>query len=449
VVAILCYQHLKRFNPTSVKKNLMDKKKVLIIAYYWPPAGGPGVQRWLKFIKYLPEFDIEPIVYIPSNPNYPIIDDSLVAEIPAGLTILKQPIAEPYKLANKISKGKSATISKGIIPDKKRQSVMERLMLFVRGNFFIPDARKNWVKPSVNYLTTYIRDYSIDTIITTGPPHSLHLIGEQLKRNLDIKWIADFRDPWTTISYHKKLKLMPMARKKHKDLEALVLNTADIIVVTSNNTKKNFASLTEQPIEVITNGYDYEAVEKVVLDEKFSLSHIGSLLSERNPEVLWKVLDELVTDDKVFASMLELNFVGSVSKDVLRSLEEHNLSQYAKLKAYVSHVEAIKHQQKSQVLLLIEIDSEDTKCIIPGKLFEYMVSNRPILGIGPKGSDVSDILRATNTGNYFLYNEQDAIKEAIIDMFQAFRSGDLKSNAIGLQQYSRKNLTSKLAKLIN
>ena len=266
---------------------------------------------------------------------------------------------------------------------------------------------------------------------------------------MDIKWIADFRDPWTTISYHKKLKLMPMARKKHKALEAKVLNTADIIVVTSNNTKKNFASLTEQPIEVITNGYDYEAVEKVVLDEKFSLSHIGSLLSERNPEVLWKVLDELVTDDKVFASMLELNFVGSVSKDVLRSLEEHNLSQYAKLKAYVSHVEAIKHQQKSQVLLLIEIDSEDTKCIIPGKLFEYMVSNRPILGIGPKGSDVSDILRATNTGNYFLYNEQDAIKEAIIDMFQAFRSGDLKSNAIGLQQYSRKNLTSKLAKLIN
>jgi hypothetical protein len=427
----------------------MDKKKVLVITYYWPPAGGPGVQRWLKFIKYLPDFNIEPIVYVPSNPNYPVTDESLVDEVPKGLTIIKQPIAEPYKLASKLSKGKSNTISKGIIPDKRRQGVMERLMLFVRGNFFIPDARKKWIRPSVNYLSTYIRDYSIDTIITTGPPHSLHLIGEQLKSKLDINWIADFRDPWTTIGYHKKLKLLPMAKKKHKDLEAKVLNSADNIIVTSNNTKLNFTSLTKQPIEVITNGYDYEPVGKVDLDKKFSISHIGSLLSERNPKVLWKVLEELVTEDKIFASMLQLNFVGSVSKDVLRSLEEHNLSQYASLKGYVSHVEAIKYQKKSQLLLLVEIDSEDTKCIIPGKLFEYMVSSRPILAIGPKDSDVTEILRSTNTGNYFLYSDHEAIKEAIIDMFQAFRAGELKSNAIGLQQYSRKALTSKLAELIN
>ncbi|WP_347926071.1 glycosyltransferase family 4 protein [Pontimicrobium sp. SW4] len=425
------------------------RKKVLIITYYWPPAGGPGVQRWLKFIKYLPEFNIEPIVYIPKNPNYPIIDNSLVDEIPKDLTIIRQPIVEPYKLASKFSKGQSDTISKGIIPNKKKQSVMQRLMLFVRGNFFIPDARKKWVKPSVNYLSTYIRDYNIETIITTGPPHSLHLIGEQLKNRHDIRWIADFRDPWTTIGYHKKLKLTPMARKKHKFLESKVLNTADTIVVTSNNTKQNFLSLTEKPIEIITNGYDYESVGNVDLDTKFSLAHIGSLLSDRNPEVLWKVLKELITTNKIFASMLQLNFVGSVSKDVLKSLEEYNLSQYVNLIGYVPHSEAITHQKKSQVLLLIEIDSEETKCIIPGKLFEYMVSNRPILAIGPKGSDVDNILRSTNTGNYFLYNDYDAIKEVVLDMFQAFRSGELKSNAIGLQQYSRKTLTSKLAELIN
>jgi glycosyltransferase involved in cell wall biosynthesis len=326
---------------------------------------------------------------------------------------------------------------------------MERLMLFVRGNFFIPDARKKWVKPSIHYLSTYIRDYNIDTIITTGPPHSLHLIGEQLKSKLGIKWIADFRDPWTTIGYHKKLKLLPMAKKKHKTLEAKVLNSADKIIVTSYNTKLNFTSLTQQPIEVITNGYDHESVGKVVLDEKFSLAHIGSLLSDRNPKMLWKVLEDLSNTNKVFASMLQLNFVGSVSKEVLRSLEQYNLSRYVNLKGYVPHIEAIKFQKKSQVLLLIEIDSEDTKCIIPGKLFEYMVSNRPILAIGPEGSDVSEILRATNTGNYFLYSDYEAMKEAILDMFAAFRTGDLKCNAIGLQQYSRKALTSKLAKLIN
>jgi len=427
----------------------MDKKKVLIINYYWPPAGGPGVQRWLKFVKYLPEFNIEPIVYIPENPNYPIIDNSLVNEIPEDLTIIKQPILEPYKLASKISKGQSDTISKGIIPDKKKQGVMQRLMLFVRGNFFIPDARKKWIKPSVNYLSTYIKDYDIQTIITTGPPHSLHLIGLQLKQRCDVSWIADFRDPWTTIGYHKKLKLMPMARKKHKKLEHSVLNTADRVVVTSNNTKENFTSITKKPIEVITNGYDYESVGKTELDNKFTLSHIGSLLSERNPEVLWKVLEDITEGNRIFASLFQLNFIGSVSESILKSLEKHNLSEYTNLKGYVSHVEAIKYQKQSQVLLLIEIDSEETKCIIPGKFFEYMVSNRPILAIGPEGSDVSEILRTTNTGNYFLYEDYDALKEIILDMFEAFRSGELKTNAIDLQKYSRKSLTSKLADLIN
>ena len=427
----------------------MDKKKVLIITYYWPPAGGPGVQRWLKFIKYLPEFNIEPIVYVPENPNYPITDSSLLDEIPKDLIIIKQPINEPYKLASKFSKGQSKNISKGIIPDKKKQSLVESLMLFVRGNFFIPDARKNWIKPSVKFLSTYINEHNIDTIITTGPPHSLHLIGEQLKTNLNIKWIADFRDPWTTIGYHKKLKLTSIARKKHKYLESKVLNAADQIVVTSNVTKVNFEGLTQQPIEVITNGYDHESVNDFVLDEKFSLSHIGSLLSDRNPEVLWKVLEDLINEDKIFASMFQLNFVGAVSKDILRSIEAHNLSQYVSLKGYVSHKDAIKFQKQSQVLLLIEIDSEDTKCIIPGKLFEYMVSNRPILAIGPDGSDVHDILKTTNTGNYFLYNDYDAIKNTIISLFESFRSGELKSNGIGLQQYSRKTLTSILAELIN
>jgi hypothetical protein len=220
-------------------------------------------------------------------------------------------------------------------------------------------------------------------------------------------------------------------------------------VVTSNNTKQNFETLTEQPIEVITNGYDSEFVENVRLDAKFSIAHIGSLLSERNPKILWKALSELVNENKIFASLLQLNFVGTVSKDILRSLEEYNLSQFVNFKGYVSHNDAIRFQKQSQVLLLIEINSEDTKCIIPGKLFEYMVSNRPILAIGPEGSDVAQILRATNTGNYFNYDEHESIKSMIIDLFNTFRIGELKSNGIGLKDYSRKSLTSKLAKLIN
>ena len=183
-------------------------KKALIIAYYWPPAGGPGVQRLFKFVKYLRDFDVEPIVYIPENPSYPINDDSFVNEIPEGLKVIKQPIKEPYKLASKFSKGDSNTISKGIIKNSSKQSLKEKLMLFIRGNFFIPDARIGWVKPSVQFLNKYIRENGIEVVITTGPPHSLHLIALKLKNKLAFNWIADFRDPWTTIGYHKKLKLL-------------------------------------------------------------------------------------------------------------------------------------------------------------------------------------------------------------------------------------------------
>ncbi len=426
----------------------MAKRKVLIITYYWPPSGGPGVQRWLKFVKYLPEYQVEPIVYIPENPNYPLVDESLIDEVSEDLTILKHPIKEPYKLAGLFSKKASKTISKGIISEKNKQSFIERVMLYIRGNFFIPDARKNWVKPSVAYLSNYISENNISTVITTGPPHSLHLIGLQLKEKLGVKWLADFRDPWTTIGYHKQLKLTKSAQQKHKTLEKKVLNAADQIIVTSSVTKKEFKSHTTKPIEVITNGYDYESVGKVELDTVFSMAHIGSLLSKRNPKVLWQVLSDLIKTNDGFAKDFQLNFVGAVSEDVLRSIEKNNLSDYTNNVGYVSHNESIKFQKKSQVLLLIEIDSEDTKSIIPGKLFEYMVSNRPILALGPNGSDVEKIIKETNTGNYFYYDDYESLKTTILTHYKAYKNNALQSHAISLQKYSRKSLTASLSKLL-
>ncbi|WP_452233040.1 glycosyltransferase [Lacinutrix sp. MEBiC02595] len=426
----------------------MNKKKVLIISYYWPPAGGPGVQRWLKFIKYLPDFNVEPIVYIPANPSYPLVDESLISEVSKDLIIIKQPISEPYKLAGFLSKKNTKSISKGLIPEVKKQTLMERLLLLIRGNFFIPDARKNWVKPSVRYLSTYIRDFKIDTVITTGPPHSMHLIGKQLKERLGVKWIADFRDPWTTIGYHKELKLTKIAKQKHIDLERKVLQTADQIIVTSKVTKEEFREKTEQPITVITNGYDVEKTEVISLDKKFTLAHIGSLLAKRNPEILWKVLQELTRENGDFGKHFQLKLVGAVSENVLKSIKLNNLSSYLCEVGYVSHNKAIKLQKKSQLLLLIEIDSEETKCIIPGKLFEYMVSNRPIVAIGPKGSDVEKIIIETNTGNYFDYSDYENLKSVILAHFNAFQENTLQSHAIGLQKYSRRELTSKLATLI-
>jgi hypothetical protein len=426
-----------------------EPKKLLIITYYWPPAGGPGVQRWLKFVKYLPDFGVQPIVYIPENPTYPITDEGLLKEVSDKAIILKNKIFEPYQLASIFSKKQTQKISSGIIPAAKKQSFLEKLLLWVRGNLFIPDARKYWVNPSVAYLKNYIQENNIDTIVTSGPPHSLHLIGLKLKEQLNIKWLADFRDPWTTIGYHKALKLSTYANKKHKLLESKVLNTADTIIVTSKTTKTEFQLITSKPIEVITNGYDIENIPRQTMDEKFTISHIGSFLSNRNPKIFWEVLQELVSENEAFAAQFQLKLIGKVSQEILYSISLYQLDAYSNNLGYVSHLEAIEHQRKSQVVLLIEIDSEETKSIIPGKLFEYMVSERPIIAIGPKDSDFSEIITSTNTGEFFNYSEKDRLKKTILSYFELFLENKLQVYPIGLEQYSRKSLTEKLVKILS
>ena len=359
-------------------------RKVLIITYYWPPAGGPGVQRWLKFVKYLREFDVEPVVYIPENPHYPLVDESLNKEIPKDITILKKRIFEPYSLSGIFSKKQTVTISSGIISAEKEQSFLQKLLLFIRGNFFIPDARKFWVKPSIKYLSDYIQKNNIDTIVTTGPPHSVHLIGLGLKQKHKLRWIADFRDPWTSIGYHTRLKLTETSEIKHKNLEEKVLKGASGIITTSFTTKAEFEKLTDTPITVITNGYDNFSPYEVELDEKFTISHIGSLLSGRDPKNLWKALGELVKENVHFAEDFRLKLVGAVSDAVVNSIKKSGLEEHLELTGYVSHPEALRIQRSAQVLLLVEINSVETRGIIPGKLFEYMAAKRPVLALGPK-----------------------------------------------------------------
>ena len=423
-------------------------KKVLIVTYYWPPAGGPGVQRWLKFVKYLPGQGVEPIVYIPENPTYPLLDQTLVNEVSDQITIIKQPILEPYRFAQLFSKKESKTISKGIIANEKNQSLIQKLLLYIRGNFFIPDARKFWVSPSIQYLKSYIEAKAIKKIITTGPPHSVHLIGKGLKDLLEVQWIADFRDPWTTIGYHNRLRLTKRSEQRHKTLEKSVLQTADHIVVTSFRTQKEFQEITTTPVSVITNGYDIENVDEIALDDKFTIAHIGSLLSRRNPKVLWEALYELTQENIDFAELFQLHLVGAVSDDVLTSIRKAGLSDFLILKGYLSHKEAIKIQRSSQVLLLIEIDSEETKCIIPGKLFEYMIAKRPILAIGPNGADISRLINESNVGVFFEYNEKFKIKEQLLDFFQKYKQKQLFSDAGNITKYSRKELTKALADIL-
>ncbi|TQD40150.1 glycosyltransferase family protein [Haloflavibacter putidus] len=423
-------------------------KKVLIVAYYWPPAGGPGVQRWLNFVKYLPEFGIEPIVYVPENPSYPIIDKSLEKEILPQLKIIKKPILEPYKLASLFAKKETKEISAGLIKTKEKTSVLQEVLLAIRGNLFIPDARKFWVKPSVSFLKTYLQENEIKTIITTGPPHSLHLIGLKLQQALNITWIADFRDPWTSIGYHKKLKLSKTSAKKHRELEKEVLQNASHIITTSFSTKKEFEQLTPKSVSVITNGYETYKKPVVKPDNYFTVAHIGSLLSERNPKMLWQALSELTRENKAFKEAFRLLLVGKVSTVVEQMLRKFELGSYLDKKGYVTHEEAIKFQYESNLLLLIEIDKPETQAIIPGKLFEYLYTKKPILAIGPENWDVQIILTQVGAGQSFLYNQKNAIKKDILKVFEAYQENKSQLQLHDLEEFSRKNLTKKLSKLI-
>lgn len=421
-------------------------QKILVITYYWPPAGGPGVQRWLKFVKYLPEFGIRPVVYVPKNPTYPLLDEALQDEVPAEAEILKRSIWEPYGWAAVLSRQKTQTISSGIIREKD-PSRLERLLLWLRGNLFVPDARKFWIRPSVRYLSKYIAREGIGTVISSGPPHSLHLIGLGLKKKHDLQWIADFRDPWTTIGYHEKLRLGPWARKRHLRLEREVLQGADKIVVTSHTTREEFLALTDRPIKVITNGYDGEAVARP-LDPEFTISHIGSLLSGRNPVGLWKALGELLAENRDFGENLKIQLAGVVGEEVIQSLAQYKLEPYVARLGYIPHELVLGLQRRSQVLLLLEIDSPRTRGIIPGKLFEYMRAGRPILALGPEDWEAGAMVGETGCGAYLRQGDSAGIKAVLLEWYKAFQGEGLGTRTKDLEQYHRRALTESLVKFI-
>ncbi len=420
-------------------------QKILIITYYWPPAGGPGVQRWLKFVKYLPDFGVEPVVYLPENPNYAIKDETLVSEIPESATYLYQKIREPYRWASFLAPKKTKRISSGIIRSTD-QTLTEKLLLWIRGNFWIPDARKSWVKPSISFLRDYLIKSGITTVVTTGPPHSVHLIGLGLKNQLPVRWVADFRDPWSSIGYHGKLKLTATSRRKHLDLEKKVLNSADKIIVTSQTTRTEFEALTTKPVCVITNGFDESGEPFPPLDPYFTISHIGSMLTGRNPENLWQVLSELISEQEVLRNNLRLQFIGVVSDDIIKSIKGYGLQSHIVRTGYLNHSEAVKYQRSSQVLLLVEMDAPETRGIIPGKLFEYLAAMRPVLAIGPAEWEAGEMVEASAAGAVFDYKSTSELKKLILNWFQQFQKGALKLEEGRVVPFSRKSLTQKLVR---
>ena len=423
-------------------------KKVLIITYYWPPSGGAGVQRWLKFVKYLREFGWEPIVYTPENGEMPSLDESLMKDLPHGIEILKTPIWEPYDTYKKLTgKKKEEKINSGFLSENAKTKRTEKIAVWIRGNFFIPDARKFWIKPSVKYLKSYLKDNPVDAIVSTGPPHSMHLIAKELKRIFQIKWVADFRDPWTNIDFYKDLMLSNAADKKHKRLEKEVIQEADVVLSVGATMGKELTELGAKRSEVITNGYDIEEnVEPVVLDNKFSIAHIGTMTKSRNPTILWEILSSLAEENEKFKNRLEIKLVGKVDITVMDSIEKFNLSSYVRKIKYLPHNEVVLEQRKSHLLLLVINDTPNAKGILTGKFFEYMSSGRPTLCIGPNDGDVAEIMRETEAGSVFESKDGEALKQYILKSFEG--NSAFKTNSF-VEKYSRKLLTKKLVSILD
>ena len=427
-------------------------KKVLIITYYWIPSGGAGVQRWVKFSKYLRDFGWEPIIYTPENPEFPSIDTSFEKDIPADIQVIKTPIWEPYTIYRNLTGKKNQPINAGFISENKKQSWKDKLSIWIRGNFLIPDPRRFWIKPSVRFLTTYLNQNQIDAIITTGPPHSIHLIGLRLKKNFPtLPWIADFRDPWTNIDFYKDLNLTWVSDKIHHRLEKKVIQHADSVVVVSNGMKEEYELMKPKHIQVITNGYDESDVHKVAieLDVKFSISHIGTLNAARNPKIVWKALSDICAENADFKVDLQIQLVGKVDFSVMEDMKNRGLTGNLLKIDYLSHSEAITKQQSSQVLMLLINNSGNAKGILTGKFYEYLAAKRPILAVGPTDGDAANVLKETGAGKMVDFEDEKATKEAILDYYTRFKAGSLKIESTSVERFSRRSLTAELANLLN
>ncbi len=431
-------------------------KKVLIITYYWPPGGGAGVQRWLKFVKYLREFGWEPVVYTPENGEMPVIDHSLQKDVPVGLTVIKQPIWEPYNSYKRfIGQGKDEKINTGFLTENKKPKRMEKIAVWIRGNFFIPDARKFWIKPSIGFLSEYLVKNPVDVIVSTGPPHSMHLIALGLKEKWGLPWLADFRDPWTNIDFYPELMLTSGSDRKHHRQEKEVLEKADSVVSIGRNMSQEFAAIhgkDNAKFHVITNGYDTDDLQgsaNLVMDAKFSLAHIGTLVKSRNPEALWKTLAALTQENPAFAADLEIKLVGKVDVNVMQSIDSAGLKPYLNKIDYLPHTDVIKAQQQSQALLLLVNNTKNAGGILTGKFYEYLSARRPILCIGPEIGEIADAFAETRCGKLSGFTDEDTLRKNILDYYQHYKAGTLRSVSQNVEHYSRRSLTAELSKLLD
>ena len=432
-----------------------ELKKVLIITYYWPPAGGPGVQRWLKFVKYLREYGWEPVVLTVENGVYPAIDNSLHNDIPDGVAVIRTRAGNPFRLYNLLKGNKAGQVPVALINHRKKQSLFDKLAIWIRSNCFIPDARKGWYRHAIKEIPRLMHHDQPKVVITTGPPHSTHRIGQWVANKYNIPWLADFRDPWTTVYYNH---LMPRTKRTQRiDLacEEEVLRHANCILTVSEAMRQEYEGRSRRTM-VIRNGFDehdmQEATDSNDPEPRFVVLHTGNIAPNQHVPVLWDVLKEFCQRDPEFSRHLLIRLVGNVDSTTRNYLEAIGLSSNVEYTGYVSHHEATALMQGASLLLLLIPDAPGNRAIVTGKLFEYLLARAPILGMGPADGDADAILQQTGRGEMIGYNERQSVKNRVEAEYHRWLAQGRITQILPLEpclQYSRRRATGQLASLLD
>jgi glycosyltransferase involved in cell wall biosynthesis len=435
---------------------MSEEKKVLIVTYYWPPSGGSGVQRWLKFVKYLPQFGYTPYVFTPENPSFELRDESLLKDVPNEAEVIRLPIWEPYNMFYKASKilGKAKEQKTTNVVSTNGKSLFQKFTTWLRGNIIIPDPRVFWVRPATQFLHDFLKDKQINTIITTGPPHSIHLIGLRLKKkNPSLKWIADFRDPWSEWGFLDSLMVGGVARSIHKRLEKSVLRNADRIVTITPFYVRKFSALAGKNVALLTNGFDEEDFKGLALEKtkKFTIRHVGIVNEKCNPRPFMLALKELILEHEEFHAAVHVDFVGDVHAD-FRSfvLLDTHLENVTSFTSPVPHKQLIGLYNKSALLLLILTGYKDAEGYMPGKLFEYIATGLPVLGVGPVNGDAGNLIRLADCGQMIESENKDQIKQFLMTAFGEWKSNvTLGKKSNQSMNFSRRGVTAQLVKILD
>ncbi|MEX2235798.1 MAG: glycosyltransferase family 4 protein [Cyclobacteriaceae bacterium] len=429
--------------------------KVLIITYYWPPSGGSGVQRWLKFVKYLPAYDWEPHVFTPENPSFAVQDPSLEKDVPQEAEVIRFPIWEPYDVFYRMSawfdpKKKSTPTS--MMPARSG-TLFQKTSTWIRGNLFVPDPRKFWVKPSVQFLSDYLTRNKIDIIITTGPPHSVHLIGLKLKlKNPQLKWLADFRDPWTEWGLWDSLMVSKLIRKVHKKMETSVLTHADEIITITPFYVKRFEHLARRPVRLLTNGFDEEDFKEIVYEktDRFVIRHIGLVNEKCDPRPFMNALRLEMETNKDLARDVRVEFIGDVHHEFIRYVTEiEPLKRVTAFPGNIPHKQLLKMYGSSSVSLMILTGYKDPEGFLPGKLFEYLATGLPVLGTGPTQGDAAHLLKETGSGVMVESDDEQGMRAMLREAYTNWQTHPgMRAPSRRIQEFSRKQITGRLTEIL-